>query len=317
MPNTLIGEGRQAGIYLALKNGVATVRERWYYKVKGASRTESRDSIVSTSGLPTVGVDVNPAGTALCTGKDAERNPENPFYWDVTCEYSSEVNDNTGATGGGADPYTWVPIRETFLQPHKVFKCKAKNSKPFTNGAGMALSSYPEQSIDILRWDFVQFENPATVTDSVIALRNDAINNASFLSMAKHTLLLTVRKSVVGYYYGAARRFTEYSLTYNPENWHEKVANVGTTFKNASGQICDYIFYDTKNPEGTIVLGPLGSRDVLYDQDFNAADGQPTGGIDTTDANKAKRNPATISQIYFIERMVKDELNFSSFLRVT
>jgi hypothetical protein len=196
------------------------------------------------------------------------------------------------------------------------------NDKPFTNGAGVPFATAPPIRTDLVRWEFAQFE-PISVTDFIVAERHESINSLPFLTFPKHTLLLKVLKSEVGFYYGQARRLTRYSLIYNPDNWHEKIANWGNAFNDAAGKQHKYRYYsgdpDNKESNNTIHFGPLGQRDVPVDSVFFPQDGEPTGGFEVVAINGVDQTFAIKppdNTLYFIEFRVHTELNFNDFLRI-
>jgi hypothetical protein len=185
-------------------------------------------------------------------------------------------------------------------------------------------ASAPAVDKDNIRWDFFQFDpvtGPSAVTDEIIADRNNSINSLPFKGRAKHTLLLKIRRSVVGTYYGVLRRMTEYSLIWKASNWHEKMANVGNSFRY-NGVIWPYR-YRVLNADGSfnttesqvIHTAPLGSRNVPYNTAFTDADGHPTGGVVEVDGQQYANEPPA-NTLYFIERRRFDELPFASFLRI-
>lgn len=289
------------------------VEETYYYQIKAHDKNQTRLQILQTPGLPIPYVNMSPTGMGICTGVRPVRNEGNPTIWDVTVTYSSDVND--GGSGGNptSPPQTWIPVRETFLEPYQETLMKSVDSSPkrFTTGAGQTLSSLPSIEKYLIRWDFFQFD-PITVTDEIISIINNTINNAPYLGKAKHTLKLTVRKSVVGFFFGFPLRLTEYSLTWKADNWHYRYANHGSGYKDGDGDLMPYIHF--KDKHNVVQLGPLGSRDVLYNQDFIAADGLPSGGIAATENKALAAAPGTM---YYIERQIYNELNFSTYLRIS
>tara|TARA_R110000868_G_C10791251_1_gene756319 strand:- start:774 stop:1049 length:276 start_codon:yes stop_codon:yes gene_type:complete len=57
--------------------------------------------------------------------------------------------------------------------------------------------------------------------------------------------------SVIGYYYGAARRLTKYALRYNSKTWLHKRLDVGTVYLSA-GEHLPYL-----DAAGNVMLGGL------------------------------------------------------------
>jgi hypothetical protein len=84
-------------------------------------------------------------------------------------------------------------------------------------------------------WSFFQFEAP-TVTDETIIGRNEVVNSGTFKGRAAKTLLCTIVKSTIGFYYGQKLRFTQYELRYNVRTWQLKrldMASDGTALNGA------------------------------------------------------------------------------------
>lgn len=317
---TLSNELRKGEVTLGYQDKQLVVTETYYYKVYvtltgGTSPAAvSRLDILTTIDLPIPNVTPSPSGLGTCTGMTASRSDSNVLIWDVTATFSSKAENGNESSDPNTDPTTWVPLRETYLEPYETVLLSAVDGKPFVNGVGVPSASAPSQPKDNIRWDFAQIES-AAVTDEEIAERNNTINNAAFKGRLKHTLLLKVRRSVIGRYYGTLRRLTEYSLVWNKDNWHRKFANVGNTFK-FDGKIYPYRY---QSDPDTIVVGPLGSKNYAYNEDLDSAAGLPSGGTnpgtgpvaDGADVFAVPTDPV----LYYIERRVYEESDFS-FLRI-
>lgn len=237
MTHQLIGEGRQGGFSVRSSNGVPILEETYHFRVKADSINASRISVSHTPGLPIVNQTLSAYGLTTCRSKEATRDPINPLYWDVTCEFSSEVEENQDKQNGtefGADPATWVPVYETrFERMQEIVNVDASgvpivNSKKQMFPEGMTRTRY------IPVWSFWQFE-PATVTDETIIDRNETVNNATFRGKAAKTLLCTVAKSQIGFYYGQKLRFTQYELRYNDRTWRTTRLDIDTDGKPLNG----------------------------------------------------------------------------------
>jgi hypothetical protein len=215
-------------------------------------------------------------------------------------------------------------VRETYLEPYEEALLRDLDGKEYVNGAGVPFESSSTSEMDNLRYEFFQFDNPLTVTDSVIRNWNNAINSVAFLTVyPKHTLKLKIRKSVVGFYYGRKLRLTEMSIIYKESNWHDKLANYGDSFLY-NGKIWPYVYKDSPD---VIHKGPLGIKDYLHGQNMDARGGLPTGPNTSTVADCIESvtvdgvttvfaKPPTTPKLYFIERRKYKELNFGSVLRV-
>jgi len=317
---TLMTEGREGDVTLGYQNKQLVVNETYNYKIRvsvsgGTTYLDvDRAGILNTVGLPIPRLSTSPSGMGTCTNTSATRDPQNVSIWNVKATFSSSVEDNSQDSDPSTNPTTWVPLRETYLEAFDTVLFKSVNDKPLVNGAAVPFANAQSIPKDNIRWDFAQFES-SSVTDEYIADRNNKLNNASYKGRAKHTLLLKIRSSVVGRYYGSLRRLTEYSLVWNPDNWHRKIANVGNSFRVVEGadyKTCPYVYAKDKD---VIHVGPLGFKNYLYNEDLDYEAGLPSGGVDTIGGVAYAREVAT-PRIYFIERQVFEDTDFSSFLRI-
>jgi hypothetical protein len=239
MTHQLIGEARQGGFSVKSSGGVPTLVETYEFRVKADSINASRISVSFTPGLPIVNQSISAFGLTTCRSKDATRDPINPLYWDVVCEFSSEVEENQdrgGADEFGSDPTEWLPIYETRFERMSEIVNVDASGNPITNSANEMFPEGMTRSRFIPVWTFFQFE-PPTVTDETIIGRNEVVNSAIFRGRAIKTLLCTISKSTIGFYYGQKLRFTQYELRYNVRTWQLKrldMASDGTAL-NGSG----------------------------------------------------------------------------------
>lgn len=314
MANFISGERREGDVQLSTKKGLLTVNETYNYFVQTDNKWVDRFNVLTTPGLPIPGVTISPSNLGVCKSMNAERMENQPLIWKVTATFSSEIEDNSGGGSPGTDPEAWVPVRETHLEPYEEVMLVDKDNKKFVNGAGLPYEAGIPTPKDNIRWDFFQFESPL-VTDEIVSTRNNKLNDAAFKGKAKHTLLLKVRRSTLGWYYGKRRRLTEYSLTWKEDNWHTKLANWGDTFMKG-GKVYPYIYKSDKN---TVVKGPLGVGDYDVDTPMDAIGGEPSGGTESETVDGVLTWYALEplqGTMYFIEFKQYDDLNFSSFLRI-
>lgn len=239
--------------YIPKREGSARIRSNkgtpvyecsYTWIVVATSKTEDYLDVLNTSGLPIVGVTVEPTGYAVCTSKNAVRRAENPLYWDVTCEFSSEIDDRSGSQGGpsgpggggggetGNNPEAWVPIYETKFWQHQELVTIDANNDPVVNSAGQPFPTGITITRFLPMWEFFQIE-PASTTDNQILARCEVVNSNTFKGRDPHTLLCTVLSSVIGRYYGSLRRLTQYQLKYKPDNWKLKRYDTGTQYNTA------------------------------------------------------------------------------------
>lgn len=248
---TLIGEKREGDIRLSNKNGSVTVEETYSYIVRADSKFQSRLEIAQTTGLPIVNVTTSSGGLCVCKSKVATKREDNPLIYDVVCEFSSEVDENNDQNNQtGSDPTAWVPVRETIFYQKEEYRQIDAAGAAYKNSAGQYITGIPPRKRTLVAWRFAQFE-PISVTDETLADRNETVNVSTYKTKAAKTLLLTVEKSTLGYYYGRRLRYTEYLLKYDPKTWVAKRLDVGTVYKSGS----DLLPYTDK--AGNVIEGPL------------------------------------------------------------
>ena len=251
MALTIRGEKRVGDIRIRSKGGLPIIEETWEYLVTADSVIESnRLDVATLDGLPVVNVSTSTSGLTICRSKSAVRRDENALMWDVTCEFSSEVDEGSQTQDPESDPNVWVPIYETKFERLQEIVTRDVNGTPIANSAGQPFQTGLTISRFIPVWEFYQFE-PASVTDEDVIERNETLNDATFKGRAAETLLLTVLTSVVGFYYGSRRRLTKYSLKYNDRTWTHKRLDVGTVYLD-TGVLKPYLDND-----GNVMLGGL------------------------------------------------------------
>lgn len=250
MPNTVIGEARPGQASIRSRNGQPILEETYNFLVKAESKTTSRISVLSTPGLPIVGQTVSAFGYSVCNGISATRRGNQPLYWDVSTTFSSEVDERQNNQNPQSDPQTWVPIYETKFERLQEVATKDQNGDAIANSAGQPFENGIIRNRFIPVWEFWQFEN-ASVSDETIIARNEVTNSDVFKGRAVGTLLCTVMSSVIGFYYGNRRRFTQYAIRYNSENWKHKRLDVGTVYLDTGTHKA---YTDT---EGNVILGGL------------------------------------------------------------
>lgn len=254
MASSIVGnaEKRSGSCSVSSSNGMPVLNESYSYTVRSDDKEATRISILyDTPNLPRVGQTFSAYGQAICKNVNATRRENNPYYWDVTCTFSSEVDEGQDQQDPNSAPEEWVPIRETKFERLQENVSRDKDGTVIANSAGQPFQSGLTISRFIPIWEFWQFE-PATVTDEILIARNETINSTSFKGKAAKTLLLTIMSSKVGFYYGNRRRLTQYSLKYNKRTWTHRRADVGTVYVE-SGQRKPYLDDD----ERTVILGGL------------------------------------------------------------
>lgn len=250
MAATLLGEPRATGTFnIRSAGGVPVLDETYEYLVLSDDITDPNQVIYSTAGLPTVGVSASPSGIGVCKSKSGARDSTNQFLWRISATFSTEVEESQSSYDPGTDPTVWTPIYETKFERLQEVVTVDKDGDPIANSAGQPFPGGMTITRLIPIWEFFQLE-PDSVTDEEILDRNETVNKTTFRGKAPKTLLLTINSSVVGYYYGARRRLTGYSIRYNERNWRHKRLDVGEAYLS-SGSLKPYLV------EGRLVMGPL------------------------------------------------------------
>lgn len=289
MPNIVVGEKREGQASIRSAGGTPVLDETYHFLVKSDDKNNSRINILGTPGLPIVGVTVSAFGISVCKGKSAVRREDQPLYWDVTCEFSSEVSESQSSQNPRSDPEVWVPIYETKFERLQEVVTKDFSGTSIANSAGQPFENGLSISRFIPVWEFFQIES-ASVTDETIIDRNETVNTSTFKGRAAKTLLLTIMSSQIGFYYGQRRRLTRYSCKYNSRKWTHKRLDVGTVYLDPDG------------------VGPCGAggRSPYKDCEENVI----LGGLNGSGAKVAVGNPPAV-----LEFDMFDDIAFS-FLRI-
>ena len=283
---TLKGKKRQGQTRLSTNNGIPVFEDSYHYTVIADSDNESFASIRSATGLPIVGQSV--IGTSVCKSLSGSQR-QGSRVWDFTADFSSEVDENTETD---TDPNSWTPVYKTKFERLQETLTTDQNGTPIKNSAGQPFENGITVSRFIPIWTFSQFE-PATVTDEAIIDRNETVNDGVFKGRSAKTLLLTVERSVISFFFGARRRFSTYSLRYNHRKWTEKRLDVGTAYLDGSSTKPFAVASD----DGLAVI--VGGLDGA---------GAPAGGFDG-DGRPVTDTPEELEFDIF------EPINFSSFIR--
>jgi hypothetical protein len=236
MANTVLGEKREGDARIRSRGGIPVLEETYSFIVRADSKNESRINILNTTGLPIVGVTVSAYGYSVCRTKDAKRRKDNPLIWDVTCDFSSEVEERQSSYDPQSDPNVWIPVYETKSERLSELVTRDVNDVAIANSAGDPFPNGLTITRKIPVWEFFQFES-ASISDETIVDRCDVVNASTFKGRAAKTCLLDVMSSVIGYYYGARRRLTQYSIKYNERTWVHKRQDVGERYLSGPTKI--------------------------------------------------------------------------------
>jgi hypothetical protein len=250
MAHTFLGEQRQAQSSIRSSGGIAVLDETYHHLVRADDKTASRLSILGTPGVPIPGITVSSFGFAVCKSVNAVRREDQALLWDITSEFSSEVDERQSGQDPRTDPEEWVPIYETKFERLQEHATKDQDGDAIANSAGQPFETGIIRARYIPIWEFFQLE-ASSVTDETVIARNETVNNATFKGRAEKTLLCTVLSSVIGFYYGSRRRLTRYAIKYNTETWLHKRLDVGTVYLE-DGRYVPYL-----DSEGNVMLGAL------------------------------------------------------------
>jgi hypothetical protein len=236
MANTILGETRPAQISIRSNGGIPLLDETYHFLVRAESKNTSRLLVVTTPGLPVVGVTVSSFGFSVCKSKVAVRRENQADLWDVTCEFSSEVDEKQSNQDPSSDPSTWVPIYETKFERVQMVVTRDYAGTAIANSAGQPFPNGMTITRKLPQWEFYQFE-PASVSDETVIARSETTNSGAFKGRPARTLLCVVLSSQLGFYYGTRLRFTRYSLTYDVLKWTHKRLDVGTVYLSGSDHL--------------------------------------------------------------------------------
>jgi hypothetical protein len=250
MGTLLRGEKNDAQSGIRSSGGVPILDEVYNFLVQADTLTEPRLSILGTAGIPQVGITVASGGVSVCRTANAVRRADQRLLWDVTATFSSEVDERQNVQAVSGDPTLWVPIYETKFERLQEIATKDEAGTAIANSAGQPFENGIIRARFIPIWEFFQLE-ASSVTDEQVIDRNETVNDATFKGRATKTLLCTVLSSVVGFYYGARRRLTRYSLRYNVNTWTHKRLDVGTVYLDG-GSHKAYL-----DDDGNVMLGGL------------------------------------------------------------
>lgn len=250
---TLQGKNRVGSGRIRSQAGRPIYEVSYSYLVSADSVFQAELQIMAAAGVPLVNQTVDQTGLAICRNKSATRRSDSSLLWDVVCDFSSEIEEGVGGSGGGDTsqaPTEWIPIRETKFERYQEVVTRDYSNASIANSAGQAFETGLTITRHIPIWEFYQFE-PATVTDEQIIDRSETVNSATFKGKAAKTLLCVVLSSVVGLYYGNRLRLSQYQLKYNARDWRHKRLDVGTQYKSGTTLL------DFTSTDGTVMLGSL------------------------------------------------------------
>jgi hypothetical protein len=158
--------------------------------------------------------------------------------WDVQATFSSDIEeDSSGANESqSGNPIAWTPIAELGFETYTEISFEDAAGNPFDNSANYVYPNGIPLTRTLTKYEFEQFE-PATTEIDTIADRNETVNASTFNGRDAKTLRLQVKKATIGYYYGYRVWRVSYALTYKPDTWQIKVADVGPWYLDSGNRI--------------------------------------------------------------------------------
>ena len=252
-------------IRMRLQQGVPVIDDKYEWIVKGDHVPQNKMEILSTTGIPIMGVTPSPTGFGICVGKDARFWPQKPLYWTVSADFSTNVEQGQDNPDPTTPPEAWIPVYQQKMRRIEELFSKDAAGTVYANSAGYRFGGLTRPRY-LPVWDIYQFES-TSVTDEQVIDRAEKTNSAVFKGRAINTLLLTVQDSTVGYFYGQLRRYTQYQLVYKKDEWTVKKRDVGPTYVD-SGQVLAYTTDDGK---------------VTYDGNLNGSGAKQTQGVDAAE----------------------------------
>jgi hypothetical protein len=237
MASQIIGERRDgSGSVKKGENFQLLFSETYNYLVLAESVEATREEILlDTPGLPIVGITQTNAG-AICVSKSANRKAENARYWDVTCEFESQPEEQEqDEENPSDDPVTWKPkFKLNFEIKEKVlWKDKSDTPKKIVNSVNQRFETPLTEKKLITVIPFTQFEGVNLKIEDIID-RNDKVNKSSFLGKNAETFLLNVVGAEKGYFGRYPAWKVSYVLRYDPDTWDIEMLNVGTIYKDGT-----------------------------------------------------------------------------------
>jgi len=256
MASFIVGSEKMPGSISVSRGSTAMqIRESYEFLVYSEDRGATRQEVMfGTPGLPIVGVLYTENGL-ICESVTAQRKEDDPQYWQVTCEFTSGVENMTidaavgppglpNAPGGQNDPVTWVPIFQVsrFESITETIQLDFSNPQKFiVNAAGVQFASplTITRKLPVISW--YQFEDSLTSFNTILSRSNKI--NAGTVTVQKpsarfpqKTLLLNVVKADYGTWYGFNSWRIEYEAVYNSKTWVTQVMEVSPVFLNNNGE---------------------------------------------------------------------------------
>jgi hypothetical protein len=264
MASQIIGEHRDGSGSVRSDGKTITISSSIkYIVVSDDSNTTREEILLNTPGLPIAGLVYGPL-QMRCTSKKADRKRESTYYWDVTCDFESGVeNQRQDENNPSEDPTTWIPVFSmdgTGSIQRVLTMDKSPTPKRCVNSANTRFSEPLVENKSLGVIPFTQYEDP-TIDINTFLDRCDTVNETSFAGRAARTLLLKVPRAELGYYGNFVAWKVDYQMTYNRDTWDEKRLDVGP--EQLNGDPC----LDKKRTFK--IIGNLDGSGVQQDQDVD------------------------------------------------
>jgi hypothetical protein len=150
----------------------------------------------SLLGLLTVYADANgtvDTGAVLRQTRFEQPESDNPFIWEVRCEFSSEPYDVQQRNAEIEDPLNRPPIFNWEIQKYQRVVDKDVYGNAVSNSAGAPFSPLPEA--DDTRFVLTMERNEAEPDWNLILTYQDAINSDTFLGFSPGTAKVNLKAS--------------------------------------------------------------------------------------------------------------------------
>ena len=198
---TIVGEKRGKEVKYASEGGEIIISVPVYYTIFDSSGTESRHTILQTSGLPLIRSSVILDGIPAiltCKAKSAKQDEKNLKYWTVTCELDNRSEQQSSRNENDSqDPTQWVQlVRLEYEQTEDVANVDYQGIE-IVNAARRPYGAPIVRKRLIPTIPFLQYE-PLTRTLDEIVEWNESLNESTYLGQPKGCWQLIINDADIG-----------------------------------------------------------------------------------------------------------------------
>lgn len=199
---TIVGEKRGKEVKYASEGGEIIISVPVYYTIFDSSGTESRHTILQTSGLPLIRSSVILDGIPAiltCKAKSAKQDEKNLKYWTVTCELDNrpESSNRNVDENDSQDPTTWVQlVRLEYEQSEDVANVDNQGIE-IVNAARRPYGAPIVRKRLIPTIPFLQYEPLTRTLDEIVAW-NESLNETTYLNQPKGCWQLIINDADIG-----------------------------------------------------------------------------------------------------------------------